>query len=91
MLTAQYVGDEPRLLEEFAREVEAGIPSPTGQVAPVGFHGVAVAHDPEVRRLPWLYATQTLNGTGPNQRGKYKSAYMIEPFPSTRSTRCGCF
>jgi FAD/FMN-containing dehydrogenase len=81
-LTAQYVGDEPRLLEEFARAVETGIPSPTGQVAPVGFHGVAVARDPDIRQLPWLYATQTLNGTGPNQRGKYKSAYMIEPFPS---------
>ena len=82
VLTAQYVGDEPQLLDTFASEVEAGIPPPAGQVAPVGFHGVAVAHDPEVRRLPWLYATQTLNGTGPNQRGKYKSAYMIEPFPS---------
>jgi FAD/FMN-containing dehydrogenase len=81
VLTAQYVGEEPQLLEEFARAVEDGIPSPTGQVAPVGFHGVAVAHDPDVRRLPWLYATQTLNGTGPNRRGKYKSAYMIEPFP----------
>jgi FAD/FMN-containing dehydrogenase len=82
VLTAQYVGDEPQLLEQFASAVEAGIPSPAGQVAPVGFHGVAVARDPDVRRLPWLYATQTLNGTGPNQRGKYKSAYMIEPFPS---------
>jgi hypothetical protein len=34
-----------------------------------------------VRALPWLYATQTLNGVGANQRGKYKSAYMKQPFP----------
>lgn len=26
-------------------------------------------------------AVQTLNGSGPNQRGKYKSAYMRKPFP----------
>jgi berberine-like enzyme len=32
-------------------------------------------------KMPWLDVTQTLNGSGANQRGKYKSAYMIEPFP----------
>jgi hypothetical protein len=31
--------------------------------------------------MPWIEATQTLNGSGPNQRGKYKSAYMTKPFP----------
>jgi FAD/FMN-containing dehydrogenase len=31
--------------------------------------------------LPWLQATQTLNGSGPNQRAKYKSAYMKAAFP----------
>ena len=31
--------------------------------------------------LPWGQATQTLNGSGPNQRGKYKSAYMKTAFP----------
>jgi FAD/FMN-containing dehydrogenase len=31
--------------------------------------------------LPWLQATQTFNGSGRNQRGKYKSAYMKAPFP----------
>ena len=38
------------------------------------------------RRMPWLQATQTLNGSGPNQRGKYKSAYMITPFPARQVT-----
>ncbi|MGW0581639.1 FAD-dependent oxidoreductase [Streptomyces sp. NPDC002920] len=31
-------------------------------------------------RLPWLTATQTLNGSGPNRCGKYKSAYMTTGF-----------
>jgi hypothetical protein len=31
--------------------------------------------------MPWIEATQTLNGSGANQRGKYKSAYMTKPFP----------
>ncbi|MEV6393602.1 BBE domain-containing protein [Streptomyces sp. NPDC051907] len=31
-------------------------------------------------RLPWLTATQTLNGSGDNQCGKYKSAYMNRGF-----------
>lgn len=33
-----------------------------------------------VLRYGWLEAAQTLNGSGPNQRGKYKSAYMKENF-----------
>jgi FAD/FMN-containing dehydrogenase len=31
--------------------------------------------------MPWLEATQILDGSGPNQRGKYKSAYMTAPSP----------
>lgn len=30
--------------------------------------------------MPWLLATQTLNGSGNPRRGKYKSAYMIGNF-----------
>jgi FAD/FMN-containing dehydrogenase len=37
-------------------------------------------HD-EPRLMPWIEATQTLNGSGDNRRGKYKSAYMRKPFP----------
>ncbi len=33
-----------------------------------------------IREIPWLYATQTLNGSGPNQRAKYKSTYMKKNF-----------
>jgi hypothetical protein len=37
-----------------------------------------------VDTLPYTFyeAVQTLNGSGPNQRGKYKSAYMRKPFPA---------
>lgn len=34
----------------------------------------------EIKQLPWLFATQTLNGSGSNLRFKNKSAYMNEPF-----------
>lgn len=37
------------------------------------------AHD-VARRLDWLYATQSLNGSGDNQRGRYKSAYQKGAF-----------
>jgi FAD/FMN-containing dehydrogenase len=36
------------------------------------------------QRMPWLYATQSLNGSGPNRRGKYKSAYMLKSFPDSQ-------
>ncbi|MGW1378378.1 FAD-dependent oxidoreductase [Streptomyces sp. NPDC002446] len=37
-------------------------------------------------RLPWLTATQTLNGSGDNQCGKYKSAYMTRGFTEEQLT-----
>ncbi|MGN6372470.1 MAG: FAD-binding oxidoreductase [Solirubrobacteraceae bacterium] len=78
-LTTQYVGSEPKLLDEFT-ELMAG-PLPTKAAAlRVGAHSAQLpvgAPQP----LPWLFATQTLNGSGPNRRGKYKSAYMLGAFP----------
>src|SRR5579863_8970303 len=35
---------------------------------------------PAPRELDWLYATQMFNGSGNNQRGKYKSSYMKDLF-----------
>lgn len=35
----------------------------------------------EAQHLTYLEALQTLNGSGPNQCGKYKSAYMNKGFP----------
>ena len=64
-MTTQFTGAHQRLLDDFLGQVAAGV-------------GSSVS---DVRRMPWLQATQTLNGSGPNQRGKYKSAYMVQPFP----------
>jgi hypothetical protein len=38
-----------------------------------------------VQHLTYLEALQTLNGSGPNQFGKYKSAYMKKAFPIDQS------
>ena len=79
-LTVQYVGDEPWRLNEFADAMGAGLPPATHQRVPLGYHGLP-RPTTTVQCMPWLYATQTLNGIGPNRRGKYKSAYMKQAFP----------
>ncbi|AKZ24954.1 FAD-dependent oxidoreductase [Ralstonia pseudosolanacearum] len=40
-----------------------------------------------VVQYDWLTATQSLNGSGPNQRGKYKSAYMKRGFTAREAQR----
>ncbi len=67
VLVTQVTGPDQSILDTFLAQISRGVGAP----APGAEH----------RRLPWLYATQTLNPSGPNQRGKYKSAYMIKPFP----------
>lgn len=62
ILTAQYVGDQSGLLQDFLHEMQ--------------IHSA----DTSIRCLPWLYATQHLGASGPNQRGKCKSTYMRKPF-----------
>jgi hypothetical protein len=37
------------------------------------------------QHVTYLEALQTLNGSGPNQFGKYKSAYMKKPFPADQT------
>jgi FAD/FMN-containing dehydrogenase len=81
-LTVQYVGDDPGRLDVFSSELRTGLPALASQAMAVGGHANApLPTTGSVRALPWLYATQTLNGVGANQRGKYKSAYMKQPFP----------
>lgn len=80
VLTVQYVGEHVGLIDRFIHAMKLDRASLTAQRVAVGY----VHHrpmPPETQRLPWLDATQTLNGSGPNRRGKYKSAYMIQPFP----------
>lgn len=39
-----------------------------------------------VYNLPWIDMTQLLNGSGENQKGKYKSSYMITNFTNNEAT-----
>jgi FAD/FMN-containing dehydrogenase len=86
-LTVQNAGSDPAPLNEFLRFMQRGmdtnkVPMVAPRV-PVGWHHL-VARTTDARKMPWLEATQTLNGSGPNQRGKYKSAYMKQPFPESQ-------
>ena len=67
-MVTQAAGPAADLLPAFLAQVSSGVPG--GSTTTVS--------------LPWLQAAQTLNGSGPNQRGKYKSAYMKAPFPDNQ-------
>lgn len=84
-LTAQYVGSVSGRVEEFLATIANGLPAVTAPARASG-HPHAVAPSTTAEVLPWLFVTQTLNGSGPNRRGKYKSAYMIEEFPEAHVT-----
>ena len=64
-MITQAAGPAFGLLPSFLAQISHGVPGGTTTM----------------ETLPWLQATQTLNGSGPNQRGKYKSAYMKTAFP----------
>ncbi len=86
VLTTQYVGDGPDPLTEFVATIDRGsrrTARPVAQLAPVGHHGL-ITHPGPYLELPWIEATQTFDGSGPNRRGKYKSAYMRQPFPAAQ-------
>lgn len=64
-------------------ELEAlgAVEAPLGPIA--GHPAWIEAPDDQVRRYyTFLEGMQYLNGSGPNQRGKYKSAYMKQAFPA---------
>lgn len=65
-LVTQAAGPAVRLLPDFLAAITRDVPGSSTSTL----------------SLPWLQATQTLNGSGPNQRGKYKSAYLNQPFPT---------
>jgi len=67
-MITQVSGTDPAVLNEFLAAMDAGMPS---NALPTTVRQV----------MPWLQATQTLNWSGPNQRGKYKSAYLLTAFP----------
>ncbi|GII83217.1 FAD-linked oxidase [Sphaerisporangium siamense] len=69
-------------LDAFLGRLEEGLDLPRAELDLVmGEHPQMPGLHEEPRLMPWIQATQTLNGSGPNRRGKYKSAYMRKPFP----------
>ncbi|WP_326846100.1 FAD-dependent oxidoreductase [Streptomyces kaniharaensis] len=79
VLVSQWDGDDPGPLDDFVAAVEAGMATrSTVQTHSAG--GLFLPYPEKRRQLPWFQATMTLNGSGDNQRGKYKSAYHREPF-----------
>jgi FAD/FMN-containing dehydrogenase len=79
-LTIQSVSDDAELIESAIAAIQPRGLTAGSQRVPVGYFHF-VPHSPKARHITWLEATQTLNSSGPNQRGKYKSAYMLKPFP----------
>ncbi|WP_331767420.1 BBE domain-containing protein [Embleya sp. NBC_00896] len=83
VLSSQWAGEDIGPVEDFLAAVEAGLRTKsTVQMYSVGDH--FLPYPDKHRRMPWLQATQTLNGSGPNQRGKYKSAYHRKAFTPTQ-------
>lgn len=87
VLTVQNAGSDRGPIDDFINAMEAGVDKARVRfVAPrivIGWHHYIPAST-SARRMPWLEATQTLNGSGANQRGKYKSAYMKKGFPEAQ-------
>ena len=82
--------DDPKILEDYIN-LFAHL-NPTVQTVHPAYEGTPVIQSkgratPRLDKLPgttqifeWLTLTQNLNGSGPSQRGKYKSAYMKKNF-----------
>lgn len=78
-LTCQWTKENPTRLNDFIDRLSWGMTvEPAPQTHPAG--GFYLPHLGEIRRMPWFQATMTLNDSGPNRRGKYKSAYHRKPF-----------
>lgn len=78
-LTVQQVDDDPGPLHELIAAISPAGADPHPVRHPVGYLGTPPA-SLDAQQMPWLFVTQTLDGTGAPRRGKYKSAYMIGNF-----------
>jgi FAD/FMN-containing dehydrogenase len=86
-LFGQYSGDQPELLDQYAQAIEAGLPAPTAAVSmtPRMHHRMfALTQSADISTESWMDATKNISGVGAPMRAKYKSAYMIEPFPDAQ-------
>lgn len=82
-LTTQVDADSPdgaAAMEDFLHRIDGDALPPSGpMLRSAGEHAaIPSAWNPEF--MPWLTATQALDGSGANRSAKYKSAYMREPF-----------
>ncbi|WP_308250068.1 FAD-binding oxidoreductase [Sphaerisporangium fuscum] len=69
-------------LDAFLSQIEDGLDLPRSEYdLDLGEHPQILGAHEDPRLMPWIQATQTLNPSGDNRRGKYKSAYMRKPFP----------
>ncbi len=85
VLTTQWDQEDPSPLNAFLNAVQAGLKTQaTMQTSSAG--GLFLPYTEKNRRMPWFQATMTLNGSGDNQRGKYKSAYHRRPFTTGQIT-----
>ncbi|GAA2433169.1 BBE domain-containing protein [Actinomadura vinacea] len=72
--------DAAEVMQDFLNTVKGGIGiEARAMTAPMGEHQ-PLTHMAIPRVMPWLTATQALNGSGENRCGKYKSAYLRKPF-----------
>jgi FAD/FMN-containing dehydrogenase len=84
----QVVSDETDVLMEKAKHFER-VRADMQQIAPVRSGRISLPGHPmwlsasgvESQTFTYLEALQNANGSGPNHRGKYKSAYMKKRFP----------
>lgn len=75
--------DSGMKLNSFYAAITAGVEAEVRDYGiQVGDHAPAQPLTITGRVMPWIQATQTLNGSGENRRGKYKSAYQRKAFNS---------
>lgn len=80
VLSSHWMRDDTAALDAYLAAIRAGLTVDSFEVLDLGA-GAEFQAIPESRRqMPWFQETMTVNGSGPNQRGKYKSAYHRKPF-----------
>ncbi|MCX5213755.1 BBE domain-containing protein [Kitasatospora sp. NBC_00240] len=84
-LFTEWVRDDVGPLDDFLRAMQAGLTT-EATVQTTGAGGLFLPLPEKRRQMPWMEATMTLNGSGANQRGKYKSAYHRKPFSAGNVT-----
>jgi hexose oxidase len=91
-LVVQYAYDGPQGSSTILPMLEATLQQFGIYAAATAHPGAIIGHPVHLtsavpyQDLTWWEAVQTLNGSGPNQKGKYKSAYMRKEFPAAQIT-----